>query len=110
MHVALELQLPGESFPLRDRDMIACGEKRANAAQELRMGTSTAGTPNLTARELECLTWVSRGKTDQEIAQVLSVAPRTIRFHIDNAKTKLGVETRVQAVARLLRERPDLMK
>lgn len=79
-------------------------------AQELRMGTSTAGTPNLTARELECLTWVSRGKTDQEIAQVLSVAPRTIRFHIDNAKTKLGVETRVQAVARLLRERPDLMK
>jgi DNA-binding CsgD family transcriptional regulator len=79
-------------------------------AQELRAGTSTAGTPSLTTRELECLTWVSRGKTDQEIARVLAVAPRTIRFHIDNAKSKLGVETRVQAVARLLRERPDLVK
>jgi DNA-binding CsgD family transcriptional regulator len=33
-----------------------------------------------------------------------------VRFHIDNAKVKLGVETRVQAVARLLRERPDLVK
>lgn len=79
-------------------------------AQELRTGTSTAGTPNLTARELECLTWVSRGKTDQEIASLIAVAPRTVRFHIDNAKTKLDVETRVQAVARLLRERPDLVK
>ncbi len=79
-------------------------------AQELRSGTSTAGTPSLTARELECLTWVSRGKTDQEVARIIAVAPRTVRFHIDNAKAKLNVETRVQAVARLLRERPDLVK
>jgi DNA-binding CsgD family transcriptional regulator len=79
-------------------------------ARELSAGTSTAGTPKLTARELECLTWVSRGKTDQEIARLITVAPRTVRFHIDNAKAKLGVETRVQAVARLLRERPDLVK
>lgn len=79
-------------------------------ARELRLGTSTTGTPNLTARELECLTWVSRGKTDQAIASIIAVAPRTVRFHIDNAKAKLGVETRVQAVARLLRERPDLVK
>jgi LuxR family transcriptional activator of conjugal transfer of Ti plasmids len=79
-------------------------------AQELSAGTSTTGTPKLTARELECLTWVSRGKTDQDVARLIAVAPRTVRFHIDNAKTKLGVETRVQAVARLLRERPDLVK
>ncbi len=79
-------------------------------AQELKTGASAAGTPKLTARELECLTWVSRGKTDHAIAKILSVAPRTVRFHIDNAKTKLSVETRVQAVARLLRERPDLVK
>jgi DNA-binding CsgD family transcriptional regulator len=79
-------------------------------AQELNAGTSTTDTPKLTARELECLTWVSRGKTDQEIARLITVAPRTVRFHIDNAKMKLSVETRVQAVARLLRERPDLVK
>lgn len=79
-------------------------------AQELNAGTSTAGTTLLTRRELECLGWVSRGKTDQEISDIVGVAPRTVRFHIDNAKTKLNVGSRVQAIAKLLRERPDLVK
>lgn len=78
--------------------------------QELNAGTSTAGTTLLTRRELECLSWVSRGMTDQEIAGIVGVAPRTVRFHIDNAKTKLNVGSRVQAIAKLLRERPDLVK
>jgi LuxR family transcriptional regulator, activator of conjugal transfer of Ti plasmids len=78
--------------------------------QEISAGTSTAGTTALTRRELECLAWVSRGKTDQEIGSIVGVAPRTVRFHIDNAKTKLNVGSRVQAIAKLLRERPDLVK
>lgn len=78
--------------------------------QELNAGTSSAGTTSLTRRELECLSWVSRGKTDQDIARIVGVAPRTVRFHIDNAKTKLNVGSRVQAIAKLLRERPDLVK
>ena len=57
----------------------------------------------LTARELECLRWVSVGKTDSEIAVILSIKPRTARFHIENAKRKLGVATRVQAVAEAMR-------
>jgi DNA-binding CsgD family transcriptional regulator len=79
-------------------------------SRELSAGKSTTGTPSLTPRELECLTWVARGKTDQDIARILSVAPRTVRFHIDNAKVKLSVASRVQAVTKLLRERPDLAK
>lgn len=79
-------------------------------AQELNAGTSTTGTTLLTRRELECLAWVSRGKTDHEIGGIVGVAPRTVRFHIDNAKTKLKVGSRVQAIAKLLRERPDLVK
>jgi LuxR family transcriptional activator of conjugal transfer of Ti plasmids len=78
--------------------------------QELNAGKATAGTMTLTRRELECLTWVSRGKTDRDIARIVGVAPRTVRFHIDNAKTKLNVGSRVQAIAKLLRERPDLVK
>jgi DNA-binding CsgD family transcriptional regulator len=57
----------------------------------------------LTARELECLRWVAVGKTDSEIAVILSIKPRTARFHIENAKRKLGVATRVQAVAEAMR-------
>jgi DNA-binding CsgD family transcriptional regulator len=57
----------------------------------------------LTAREIECLRWVARGKTDREIAEILSVSPRTARFHVENVKTKLNVETRVHAVAEAIR-------
>lgn len=57
----------------------------------------------LTSRELECLRWVAVGKTDSEIAVILSIKPRTARFHIENAKRKLGVATRVQAVAEAMR-------
>jgi DNA-binding CsgD family transcriptional regulator len=57
----------------------------------------------LTSRELECLRWVAVGKTDSEIAVILSIKPRTARFHIENAKRKMGVATRVQAVAEAMR-------
>lgn len=52
----------------------------------------------LNDREIETLTWVARGKTSAEIAQILGVAKRTVDFHLDNARTKLGAATRTQAV------------
>lgn len=54
----------------------------------------------LTQREAECLKLVAQGKTDGEIGQILAISPRTVRFHVGNAKTKLGVATRIQAVAK----------
>lgn len=57
----------------------------------------------LTGREVECLHWVAQGKTDLEIATILSISARTARFHVENAKRKLHVATRVQAVAEALR-------
>lgn len=53
---------------------------------------------NLSDREIETLTWAARGKTSAEIAQILNLSKRTVDFHIDNAKEKLGVATRIQAV------------
>ena len=54
----------------------------------------------LTSREIECLTWAARGKTDQEIAVILAFSPSTARFHIENASQKLNAVTRTQAVAK----------
>lgn len=54
----------------------------------------------LTQREAECLKLVAQGKTDAEIGQLLSISSRTVRFHVGNAKAKLGVATRIQAVAK----------
>jgi DNA-binding response OmpR family regulator len=49
-------------------------------------------------RELEALTWAARGKTFAEIGQILGLSRRTVEFHLDNARRKLGVPTRTQAL------------
>jgi DNA-binding CsgD family transcriptional regulator len=57
----------------------------------------------LSPREAECLRLAAHGNTDAAIGRLLSISPRTARFHIENAKKKLGVTTRSQAVAEALR-------
>jgi len=52
----------------------------------------------LNDREVETLTWVARGKTSAEIAQILGLTKRTVDFHIDNARAKLDAATRTEAV------------
>ena len=54
----------------------------------------------LNDREVECLTWAARGKTSAEVAQILGLTKRTVDFHIDNARTKLGTATRIEAVGK----------
>jgi DNA-binding CsgD family transcriptional regulator len=56
----------------------------------------------LTERERDVLSWVARGKTNAEIAQLLWLAPSTVRKHLENVYAKLGVNTRTAAVARFL--------
>jgi DNA-binding CsgD family transcriptional regulator len=60
------------------------------------------GRLGLTTREREVLTWVARGKTNSEIARLLSLAPSTVSKHLENVYAKLGVKTRTAAVARFL--------
>lgn len=57
--------------------------------------------PQLTPRERDCLGFVAVGKSDWEISVILGVSEATARFHVDNARRKLGAVTRAQAVARL---------
>ena len=51
----------------------------------------------LNDREVEVLTWVARGKTSAEIAQIVGLTKRTVDFHTDNARNKLGAATRTEA-------------
>jgi DNA-binding NarL/FixJ family response regulator len=53
---------------------------------------------DLNDREIEVLTWVARGKTSAQIGEMLGLAKRTIDFHLDNARNKLGASTRTEAV------------
>jgi DNA-binding NarL/FixJ family response regulator len=47
--------------------------------------------------EIETLTWVARGKTSAQIATMLDMSKRTVDFHLDNARVKLGATTRTHA-------------
>lgn len=55
----------------------------------------------LTPRELDCLRWAAHGKSASDIGCILGITRRTVSFHIENAKAKLGVRTTCQAVAKL---------
>ncbi|WP_319946039.1 helix-turn-helix transcriptional regulator [Mesorhizobium sp. AR07] len=52
-------------------------------------------------REFEALRWAARGKSAWDISQILGLSKRTVTFHLENAKAKLGVRTINQAVARM---------
>lgn len=85
--------------------LIAARLARAGAARvETPAKAAPHGTALLGKREVETLTWAARGKTSAEIAQILGLSKRTVDFHIENARGKLGVATRMQAVVKATAE------
>ncbi len=59
---------------------------------------------SLTPREIECLRWVSAGKSDWQIGRILNISSKTVNYHVENVKRKFGVATRIQAVVAAMRQ------
>ncbi len=57
----------------------------------------------LTSREAEVLLWLSRGKSNRDIGQILGISPRTVNKHLEQVFVKLGVENRASAATRAVR-------
>ena len=53
----------------------------------------------LTGREGEVLSWLTKGKSNRDIAQILGLSPRTVDKHLEQIYAKLGVENRTAAAA-----------
>ncbi|WP_188064996.1 DNA-binding response regulator [Sphingobium sp. KCTC 72723] len=53
----------------------------------------------LTQREAEVLLWISYGKPNRVISEILVISPRTVNKHLEQIFEKLGVETRAAAAA-----------
>jgi DNA-binding response OmpR family regulator/DNA-binding CsgD family transcriptional regulator len=71
---------------------------------DARHTTSLAARFGLTTREAEVLLWLSRGKTNRDIGDILDMAPRTVNKHLEHLFRKLHVETRSAAAALALKE------
>lgn len=54
----------------------------------------------LSPRESEILNWSKEGKSYWEIASILNISERTVKFHLTNIYRKLNVTNRTQAIAR----------
>jgi DNA-binding NarL/FixJ family response regulator len=59
---------------------------------------------SLTPRETEVLSWIAKGKTNRDVAEILGMSPRTVNKHLERVFEKLGVETRAAAAALASRE------
>lgn len=58
---------------------------------------------NLTSREAEVLLWLSRGKANRDIGEILCISPRTVNKHLEQVFVKLGVENRAAAAGAAVR-------
>ena len=58
---------------------------------------SRRATHLLTPRQLECLTWVARGKTSAEIGEILGCSRYTVDYHIEAAMEALNIRSRTAA-------------
>ena len=65
---------------------------------------SRLATASLTPRETEVLSWIAKGKTNRDVAEILGMSPRTVNKHLEHVFEKLGVETRAAAAALASRE------
>lgn len=98
-YAAVQL-MSGYLYDAANRDVNA---REAEAAQ-----------PELSRRERQCLELAAQGKSDWVAGKILGISERTVHNHIESAKRRLGVATRVQAIVQALAGRQislgDLLK
>jgi len=58
--------------------------------------------PALSSREQEILQWTAEGKSQQDIADILTISHRTVEVHLRSARHKLYALTTAQAVGRAI--------
>lgn len=121
LDLALALLKAGaRGYLLKDEDPAALsaavravmrGETRLSAAvmsgvvDHTVRDSAGAGTPALSAREIEVLRLLGEGQENQEIGELLGISERTVRYHLRNIYDKLGVQRRGEAIAWVVRRR-----
>jgi LuxR family quorum-sensing system transcriptional regulator CciR len=91
-------ELPVESFAAAHY----IGALALDAA--LRLDRVQPPRPRLTPRQRDCMVLAAQGKSDWEIGRLLGISESTVHKHIEDAKRRFGVSTRIQLVVRGLAE------
>lgn len=97
--VPVALAREGHTFGEEDREMFAL---LLPYMQTMFSRPPAPGGLGLTKREQEVLFWISEGKRNSEAAEILGIAPGTVKRHLENLYVKLGVETRHGAAVKAM--------
>jgi DNA-binding CsgD family transcriptional regulator len=74
------------------------------ARRILGLGCAPAERPRLSARQLECVAWAGRGKSDGDMAAILGLSVETVREHMAIARRRYDVATRQQLLSSCLQD------
>jgi DNA-binding NarL/FixJ family response regulator len=93
------LQMIADAIYARQSGEIGGRSQRIEAKWPTdRLEAAQAAMPDLTPREREVLAQLSRGGSDQAISQQLGISKRTVRYHLQNIYSKLGIRHRSEAI------------
>ncbi|MFT4776842.1 MAG: DNA-binding NarL/FixJ family response regulator [Oleispira sp.] len=100
-HSSIPLKGPDKKLQVKFLGRVSPGEYllRLLEDNELVARSALKERFELTEREAEVLFWLSRGKTNREIGQILTMSPRTVNKHLEPVYRKLSVENRTTAVS-----------
>ena len=80
---------------------VHAGARHIPAAIAVRLAERMASS-DLTSREMEVLELIVRGQSNKEIGASLTISEATVKSHVNNILSKLGVTDRTQAVTTAL--------
>ena len=89
--------MDADEFIARVRRLVERTRRTPNATADLRRLST------LTDRERQVLALVAEGRSQKQIASELSISVKTVGTHVQNLLSKLGLHTRVEAVALAVR-------
>ncbi|MDE3012150.1 MAG: hypothetical protein KGI67_14800 [Pseudomonadota bacterium] len=89
----LDLRMCSAMVPFIREALTRC-HADVQSSEEVAPGAS------LSQRELEILGWLQRGKTNQEIGEILEISGLTVKNHVQRILRKLNVHNRAEAAAR----------
>lgn len=110
------IKLGAKGYVVKDRDsdsilrairQVAAGGK-CFPDEVMKLFHERAMTPDLTAREREVLEVMAKGLSNQEIGEVLSISPESVKIHLKHIFEKLGVTKRVECA--LVAQRRGFLK
>ena len=93
-----------EDISERKRTEEAAEEAREELESRVEVQMAGGNVYGLTFRELTVLNLVAAGRSDREIATVLSIGVRTANKHVENILSKMGASSRTEAGVRAVRE------